>query len=285
MKLLIFGRNGQIARELIRRAPADIQLTALGHDRADLTDPAACASAICQDNIDGVINAAAWTAVDKAETDEATATIINGEAPAAMARAAAERRIPFLQLSTDYVFDGAGDTPFNPAHATAPLNAYGRSKLKGENGVRAAGGAYLVLRTSRVVSAHGSNFVKTMLRLGTERKHLNVVADQIGGPTPAAAIADGLFIAARALADGAPGGTYHFAGAPDISWAGFARVIMEGAGLRCIIHDIPTSDYPTPATRPLNARLDCSSLAADFGIVRPQWRAGLSDILKEIAAS
>jgi dTDP-4-dehydrorhamnose reductase len=279
MKLLVFGKTGQVARELQRLAP---NATFLGREDADLMDPAACAAAIAAHDADAIINAAAWTAVDKAETEEPAATTVNGETPTAMARAAAARGIPFLHISTDYVFDGAGSQPFAPDHPTAPLNAYGRSKLAGEQGIRAAGGPHLILRTSWVVSAHGANFVKTMLRLGREREMLNVVADQVGGPTPAAAIASALMTAARAMAEGAPGGTHHFSGSPDTSWADFARAIMAEAGLPCRINDIPTSEYPTPAQRPLNSRLDCSSFTAAFGIPRPDWRSGLAAIVQEL---
>jgi len=282
MKLLMFGQTGQVARELIRRAPPGVTLQTLGRDRADLSDPASCALAIDRCDADAVINAAAWTAVDKAEADIDGAMVVNGDAPTAMARAAADRGLPFLHLSTDYVFDGAGDQPFAPDHLTAPLGAYGRSKLAGEQGIRATAGPHLILRTSWVVSAHGTNFVKTMLRLGREREMLTVVADQIGGPTPAAAIADALFTAARAMVGGAKGGTYHFAGSPDTSWAEFAREIMARAGVPCRISDIPTSAYPTPAKRPPNSRLDCRSFSDSFGVPRPDWRTGLDDILKEL---
>lgn len=279
MKLLVFGKTGQVARELQRLAP---DATYLGREEADLMDPTACAAAIASSDAAAIINAAAWTAVDKAETDEAAATTVNGEAPTVMAQAAAAKGIPFLHISTDYVFDGTGDQPFAPDHPTAPLGAYGRSKLAGEKGVRAAGGPHLILRTSWVVSAHGANFVKTMLRLGAERESLRVVADQIGGPTPASAIAKALLAAAEAMVAGAPGGTHHFSGAPDASWADFARRIMADAGLPCRIEDIPTSDYPTPAKRPLNSRLDCSAFTAAFGIPRPDWREGLKAIVKEL---
>jgi dTDP-4-dehydrorhamnose reductase len=279
MKLLIFGKTGQVARELARLVP-DARF--LGRDEADLMDPTACAAAVAASDADAVINAAAWTAVDKAETEETAATVVNGEAPTAMARACAARGVPFLHISTDYVFDGAGDQPFPPNHPTAPLGAYGRSKLAGEKGVRATGGKHLILRTSWVVSAHGANFVKTMLRLGAVRESLNVVADQIGGPTPAADIAKALITAARAIVEGAEGGTHHFSGAPDTSWAGFAREIMAEAGLSCQINDIPTVEYPTPARRPLNSRLECSAFMAAFGIPRPDWRQGLADIVKEL---
>ena len=282
MKILVFGQTGQVARELARRMPLGVSAEFLGRGQADLADPAACAAAIAACDADVVINAAAWTAVDKAEAEEAAALVVNGAAPGAMARACAARGLPFLQVSTDYVFDGAGDQPFGVNHPTAPLGAYGRSKLAGEQAVQAAGGVHVILRTSWVVSVHGANFVKTMLRLGAERDSLNVVADQIGGPTPAADIADALYVMAAGVLAGRPGGVQHFAGAPDCSWAEFAREIMARAGLACAVQDIPSSAYPTPAKRPLNSRLDCSGLAA-FGIARPDWRTGLDQILQELA--
>jgi len=281
MRALVFGKTGQVARELARRLP-DARF--LGRDQADLMDPAACAAAVLASDAEVVINAAAWTAVDKAEAEEAAATVVNGHAPAAMARAAAQRRVPFLHISTDYVFDGAGDAPFQPWHPTAPLGAYGRSKLAGEIGVRAAGGQHLILRTSWVFSAHGANFVKTMLRLGAERDVVRVVADQIGGPTPAAAIAEALIVAAGALQGGASGGTHHFSGAPDASWADFARAIMAEAGRPARVEDIATADYPTPAQRPRNSRLDCAAFEASFGVSRPDWRQGLHSVITELGA-
>lgn len=280
MRVLVFGQTGQVAQELARRCPQGMTARFLGRAEADLSNPEACAAAIA--DCDAVINAAAWTAVDKAETEEAAATVINGAAPAAMARACAAQSLPFLHISTDYVFDGAGDQPFVTTHPVAPLGAYGRSKLAGERGVQAAGGNTLILRTSWVVSSHGVNFVKTMLRLGAERESLNVVADQIGGPTPAAAIADALYAALRRMAQGGQGGVHHFSGAPDVSWAEFARAIMAQAALPCRIADIPSSAYPTPAARPKNSRLDCSAFTEAFGVARPDWRAGLNEILKEL---
>ena len=276
MGLLVFGRTGQVAMELARLAP---EARFLGRDEADLMDPAACAAAIAAHAPSAVINAAAWTAVDKAEAEEEAATRINGDAPGAMARECAARGIPFVHISTDYVFDGAGEAPFSPDHPTAPLGAYGRSKLKGEEAVRAAGGAYVILRTSWVFSAQGANFVKTMLRLGVDRPRLTVVADQIGGPTPARAIAAACLTMAEQLgAEPAKTGTYHFAGTPDTSWADFARAIMAEAGLPCVIEDIPSSAYPTPARRPANSRMDCADLSR-FGLNRPDWRAELRDVL------
>lgn len=277
--MLIFGQTGQVARELARRLP---DARCLARDQADLTDPAACAALIATAAPACVINAAAYTAVDRAETDRDTAFAVNADAPGAMAAACAARDIPFLHISTDYVFDGSGNRPWQPGDPTGPLGAYGASKLAGEMAVLASGARAAILRTSWVFSAHGTNFVKTMLRLGATRDRLSVVADQIGGPTPAGDIAATLVTIARAMQDGHPGGIYHFSGAPDTSWAGFARAIMETAGLACAIDDIPSSDYPTPAPRPLNSRLNCDSLTADFGIARPDWRAALPAIIKEI---
>jgi len=272
--ILVFGKTGQVATELQALAP---EARFLGRDEADLSAPEACAAQIRALKPEAVINAAAWTAVDKAESEEEAATVVNGAAPAAMAAACAELGIPFVQISTDYVFDGAGETPFTPDHPTAPLGAYGRSKLVGEEGVRAAGGVHAILRTSWVFSAHGNNFLKTMLRLGATREKLGVVADQIGGPTPARAIAAACLTIARALIDDpAKSGTYHFSGAPDVSWADFAREIMAQAGLACAIEDIPTSAYPTP-------RMACDTLSA-FGLSRPDWRAATREALTELGA-
>ena len=280
MSLLVFGKTGQVARELQRRAPDAIFL---GRDAADLSDPAACAAAIDKIRPTAVINAAAYTAVDAAESEEPLATRINGDAPGAMARACARLGCPFVHISTDYVFDGSGTTPWPVDAPTGPLGAYGRSKLSGEQAVRAPGGVHAILRTSWVVSAHGRNFVKTMLRLGAEREKLTIVADQVGGPTPAGDIAEACLAMAGQLAKApSKSGTYHFSGAPDVSWADFARAIFARAGLACEVEDIPTSAYPTPAARPANSRLDCSATLSAFGIARPDWRNGLSTIIKDI---
>lgn len=280
MKVLVFGKTGQVAKEISRLLP---EATFLGRDEADLSKPKTCAAAIRTNSPDVVINAAAYTAVDRAEEEEDLATVINGRAPGVMAEVCADLAIPFLHVSTDYVFDGGGDAPWEEEASTAPLGAYGRTKLAGERAVEAAGGRFAVLRTSWVFSAHGGNFVKTMLRLSETRDALNIVSDQIGGPTPAADIAAALVQMAGQMVAGRGGtGIYHFSGAPDVSWADFAREIFRQAGRNVAVTDIPSSDYPTPAKRPLNSRLSCDRLAKDFGIERPDWGAGVTLVLREL---
>ena len=277
--ILVFDKTGQVASEL-----AGFQdVLCLARDQADLSDPDVCAAAIRAHAPSGVINAAAYTAVDKAEEEEALATVINADAPGAMALTCAELGIPFVTISTDYVFEGNGILAWNPDDLPGPLGAYGRSKLAGELAVQQAGGAFAILRTSWVVSAHGNNFVKTMLRLGDTRDALTVVADQIGGPTGAREIAAACMVMAKALMS-APqkSGIYHFAGAPDTSWADFARAIFDQAGTKCTVTDIPSSAYPTPAVRPLNSRLDCESITSAFGLERPNWRISLTKILSDL---
>lgn len=282
MKVLVFGEVGQLGQELVRRA-GDIDLEVQGLDTADFTDPQACVALVSATDADAIINAVAYTAVDQAEENEALAETINATTPGALAQAAAARGLPFVQVSTDYVFDGTGDQPFAVDAATGPLGAYGRTKLNGEIAVRRAGGTHAILRTSWVVSAHGHNFIKTMLKLGRDRDRLTIVADQVGGPTPAAALADACLTAAQALvADPSKSGIYHVSGGPDVSWADFAREIFAQTGIDCDVVDIPTSDYPTPAQRPLNSRMDNTLTETTFGLPRPDWRAGLRDILRDL---
>ena len=277
MSFLVFGKTGQVATEL---SCLD-GITSLGRDQLTLTDPRACEAVISDSAASAVINAAAYTAVDRAEEERDTAMIVNAIAPAAMASACAAKNIPFVHISTDYVFDGFGDAPWKPDDITGPLGVYGASKLSGERGVATAGGVYAILRTSWVFSAYGNNFLKTMLRLSQTHDHLTIVADQIGGPTPAPAIAQACVTIAKTLiSEPDKGGIYHFSGEPDTSWAGFAREIFKAAGRDITVEDIPTSAYPTPAERPLNSRLDCSSLTSQFGITRPDWRQAVQDIVK-----
>lgn len=282
MKILMFGKTGQVATEILRRA-GDIEIEALDRALADQTDPAACTALVAKTDAEIIINAAAYTAVDKAEDDEATAAVVNGETPTALANAAASRKIPFLHVSTDYVFNGSSDAPWREDDKTAPLGAYGWTKLAGEGGVASAGGPHAILRTSWVFSAHGGNFVKTMLRLGADRDALTIVDDQIGGPTAAGDIADALLTIARAFhAGNGVSGVYHFAGAPSVSWRQFAEAIFDEAGLTVAVTPIPTSDYPTPAARPLNSRLNCAKIKSDYGIDQPDWRASLTKVIGEL---
>ncbi|MDV7271912.1 dTDP-4-dehydrorhamnose reductase [Thioclava sp. A2] len=280
--LLVFGRTGQVARELQQLAP----VLALGRDAADLAQSGACAAAIHAHRPRAVINAAAYTGVDRAEDEEPLATAINGVAPTEMALTCAALNIPLVHISTDYVFPGTGDSPWAPGDMTAPANAYGRSKLAGEHGIRATGASHVILRTSWVFSTHGSNFVKTMLRLSDTRDQISVVDDQIGGPTPARAIAAACLAIAQQLQD-APEktGTYHFSGAPDASWCSFARGVFSLTGRPTRVQAIPTSAYPTPAARPLNSRFECNTTTSVFGLPRPDWHAGLRECLTELGVS
>ncbi len=279
-RILVFGRSGQVAQELARQRP-DAHF--LGRDDADFADPQAAAAQVLKYQPDVVINAAAYTAVDRAETDIDLARSVNAHAPGAIAHAAAQAGIPFLHISTDYVFDGAGNTARDEAAPTGPLGVYGATKLEGENAVAASGARWVILRTSWVFSAFGANFVKTMLRLGAERDELGIVADQIGGPTPAADIARALItISERLCKPDSPQGLYHFSGGPDVTWADFAREIFRQADMNCHVRDILTAEYPTPAVRPHNSRLDCGKLARDFGIDRPDWRIGLAAVIKDL---
>jgi dTDP-4-dehydrorhamnose reductase len=286
MRLLVIGRTGQVATELAALAPGAM---ALSREEADLSDPEAAAEAVAgalaASGADAVVNAAAYTAVDRAEDEAALAHAVNGTAPGLIAQVCAAGRLPLVHISTDYVFDGSAEAPRAPDAPTGPLGAYGRTKLAGEEAVRAAGGVHAILRTSWVFSPHGGNFVKTMLRLSESRDTLRIVSDQVGGPTPARAIARACLTIAECLAaDPALAGTYHFSGAPDVSWADFAREIFAQAGRDVTVSDIPTAEYPTPAARPLNSRLDCAATQAAFGLERPDWRTGLSETLARLEA-
>lgn len=277
---LVFGQTGQLARELAELLP-DAQF--LGRDAADLADPKACAELINQTEAAAIINAAAWTDVDGAESQRGAAFRVNADAPKAMAEAAAARGIPFVHISTDYVFDGSGTTPWTPDHKTDPVNIYGESKRQGEIGVVAAAGTYAVLRTAWVFSPFGKNFVKSMLHHGAIRDEMRIVADQTGGPTPAHAIAAACVEIARDLiADPSKSGIYHFSGAPDVTWAEFAREIFAQTGNPIPVQDIETNEFPTPAKRPANSRLDCATTQSVFGITRPDWRVELKNVLARI---
>ena len=277
--ILIFGKTGQVATELQRMG----DVFALSRDLTNLSNPSSCYDAIKIHAPKAVINAAAYTDVDKAETEEELATLINGNAPKAMAKACATLNIPFVHLSTDYVFDGTGVEPWQPEDTTKPQNAYGRSKKTGEDGIRSVGSTYCILRTSWVISSHGTNFVKTMLNLSEKHNTLSVVSDQVGGPTPAKDIAQAcLQVVEQLKQDPSKSGTYHFSGIEDLSWADLATEIFQQTGRSVHVLPIPTSEYPTSAVRPLNSRLNCSKTQEVFSIHRPDWRIGLNDILTEL---
>ncbi len=278
MRMLVFGKNGQVARALQDIGGEDI--IALGRDGADLMQAGAARDAIAANNPEIIVNASAYTAVDKAESDEAAARRLNMEAPAEMAAAAAELNVPFIHISTDYVFDGAVEARLDENTAINPLNVYGRTKTDGESAVMNVLPGGIILRTSWVFSEYGGNFVKTMLRLGAERDALTIVADQIGGPTAAADIARAIITIAGKKHRGAPGaGLYHFQGAPAVSWAAFAEKIFEVTGLSVKVSHIKTEDYPTPAKRPLHTVLDCAKVERDFGVAQPDWRTELRRVL------
>jgi dTDP-4-dehydrorhamnose reductase len=286
MHVLVFGKAGQVARELGNLAwPDSWRVSCLGRDDCDLTATGAAAGAIVAHRPDIVINAAAYTAVDKAESDGAAAFALNAAAPGEMAAASAAADIPLLHISTDYVFDGKSDAPYRETDHCAPLGAYGASKLAGEITVRAAQPRHVILRTAWVFSPHGANFVRTMLRLGAEREELAVVGDQLGGPTAAIDIARTLARIAQAVAAGADAfGTYHYTGMPFTSWHGFATAIFDRVAARGMkvpsrIKQITTAEYPTPAPRPANSRLDCGAISRDWGIDQSSWEDALDRCL------
>jgi dTDP-4-dehydrorhamnose reductase len=297
-RILLTGRNGQVGWELSRSLQSLGEVVAVGHRSLppgeaaanwtiDLSSADSIRHVVRQVQPDLIVNAAAYTAVDKAESERDLATAINGVAPGVLAEEAKRLKAALVHYSTDYVFDGSGQTPWREDDSTGPVNHYGASKLAGEQAIRAVGVPHLILRVSWVYGLHGANFVKTMLRLGQERPALKVVDDQIGAPTSARAIAD---VTSQILAQGARnfaallgerGGTVHFACQGATSWHGFATAIFEiarhhGRPLAVTsVTPIPTSDYPTPARRPLNSRMDCTRLAERFGLGAPNWRTAL----------
>lgn len=299
-RVLVVGATGQVGRELRRSLQSLGQVVATSRDGrledggacqvADLSDPAALERLVAEVAPSAVVNAAAYTAVDKAESDRQAAFRINAQAPGALAHSCAQAGIPLVHYSTDYVFNGQGNVPYREDAPTAPLGVYGASKLAGEEAVRAGGGQHLILRTAWVYAAHGHNFLRTMLRLGAERDELRVVADQVGSPTPAALIADVTAIAlSRALAAGQVSGIWHLVAAGETSWHGFAEAIFDEAVAVGLLPRAPrvvpitTADYPTPARRPAYSRLDTSRLERDFGVELPDWRQGLARVIGELA--
>jgi len=284
--ILVTGANGQVGTAL-RLLGAD-EIVAAGHAELDITDPAAVDAMIGSGGFSAVINAAAYTAVDRAEGDVVAAWTLNAVGPAALAAATARAGIPLIHLSTDYVFDGAADRPYEVDDPVAPLGVYGASKEGGEQAVRTANPRHVILRTAWVVSPYGGNFVKTMLRLGAERDVVRVVDDQFGSPTSATDIASTCLTIARRLATDpdCPVGTYHFVNAGETNWCGFARAIFASAERRGrkapLVEGIPSSAYPTPARRPANSRLSTERLTRDFGIAPDTWENALEAVLDRL---
>ena len=289
-RIVVIGRSGQVATELRHRLlPNGWELIALGRDQLDLAQPENFKVILAEHEPDILINAAAYTAVDQAEIEEELATLVNGTAAGRLAKSAAEFGIPFLHISTDYVFDGTSLRPWSEDSAPNPINAYGRSKLAGERAVCDSAARALILRTSWVFSPFGSNFVKAMLRQAEIRQDLSVVADQHGGPTSADSIARALIRIAKFLDNGqdrSHSGIFHFSSQPATNWADFAEAIFDNAiwiKNKPKVNRISTKQYNTPAKRPLNSVLDCSKLARVFGIKQPDWHDGLKRTLAALA--
>lgn len=288
--ILVTGGSGQVGTAIVRENGGRFDIVAPSRAELDLGDPRAIEAMIAARDWAAVINCAAYTAVDRAESERDAAFAINAEAPGLIARAAAARSIPLLHVSTDYVFDGSKAEPYREDDPVHPLGVYGASKEAGEQVVRAGNPRHIILRTAWVVSPWGANFVKTMLRLGAERSELRVVADQIGCPTGATDIARALLtMTERLIAEpDAPVGTYHFVNAGEASWhrlaeAIFAQVAAGGGAVPTVL-SIPTSEYPTPAKRPMNSRLATDKIARDYGIVAQDWRAMVEEVVAELRA-
>lgn len=285
MKILINGRHGQVSHELQQRLGAVGELLVLGRDQLDLAQPDQIRHQVQNIRPDLIINAAAHTAVDLAESEPQSAFAINAVAPGILAEEALALDIPLIHYSTDYVFDGMKAGPYNEDDTPNPLGVYGKSKLAGEQAIRDVQGQYLILRTSWVYSTHGRNFLLTMQRLLQEKPELRVVADQIGAPTWAGTIANSTLalIERWQTSQVTNWGTYHLSAQGETSWFGFAQAIGEALrqqGKPCAdLLPIPSSDYPTPAARPLNSRLDCSRLQRDWGVSQPDWQTALRECL------
>ena len=299
MKILLLGKNGQVGWELQRALAPLGHVVALERDGSrlhpglcgDLSQPQALSETVRALRPDVIVNAAAHTAVDKAESEPERARAINTTAPAVLAREAAALGAWLVHYSTDYVFDGSGDQPRDEAAATGPLGVYGQTKLEGERAIQASGCRHLIFRTSWVYAARGGNFAKTMLRLAAERDQLKVIDDQIGAPTGADLLADVTAHAVRtAQARAEVSGLYHLVARGETSWHGYARHVIDwaqvhGHALKTApeaVHPIPTSAYPTPAARPLNSRLSTAKLQATFGLHLPHWQPGVERMLAEV---
>lgn len=293
MRLLVTGTQGQLARSLVERAAShpQFELVAAGRPELDLEIPGSAAAAVRSIAPDVVINAAAYTAVDQAEDEPDRAMRINGEAAGELAAAARAIGAPIIQISTDYVFDGRSAAPYAEDAPTNPIGAYGRSKLAGEERVRQANPDHLILRTAWVYSPFGHNFVKTMMRLAQTRDGLTVVADQIGNPSSALDLADGILAMLEGWRDGERiglGGTYHLAGTGSASWFDFARAIFDECRARGLpaaeVEPIRTADWPTKAARPANSQLDSSKFSQDFDWQMPDWRQSMANAVSRLCS-
>ena len=284
MKILLTGAAGQLGRELKRSLAPLGNVIAFDRAQLDLANADAVRHTVRHVAPSLIVNAAAYTAVDKAETDPTTAHAVNAIAPGILAEEARRMDVRLIHYSTDYVFDGSGNQPWRENDATAPLSVYGQSKLAGEQAIAATHCRSLILRTSWVFGLHGANFMKTMLRLGRERAELGVIDDQFGAPTWTRHLAD---VSALLAAKPEATGLYHLANAGETTWAGYAEAIFANAVRRGLLTKAPevrriaTSDYPLPAKRPANSRLECSRLKADHALILPDWREALADCLED----
>jgi dTDP-4-dehydrorhamnose reductase len=294
LKILLTGKNGQVGFELCRALAPLGEIVAIGHDDCDLADADAIRALVRRVAPSIIVNPAAYTAVDKAESDQATASAVNALAPGVLAEEAARLGALVVHYSTDYVFDGAKDGAYTEDDLPDPQGVYGNTKLKGERALAAANPCHLILRTSWVVGAHGGNFAKTMLRLAAERDQLNVVADQFGAPTSAALLADVTALVIRQYLregkDAFPYGTYHVSASGSTSWHEYARFVIDqahaaGKTLKAspdAVLPLSTDQYPTPARRPANSRLDTARFRKAFGLRLPPWQEGVMHVLKQI---
>ncbi|WP_421418837.1 dTDP-4-dehydrorhamnose reductase [Agrobacterium tumefaciens] len=290
MRLAVTGKNGQVVSALHALAGPGLEIVALGRPELDLARPDTVFKALREAKPDVVVSAAAYTTVDKAESEPDIAFAVNRDGAKAVARAANDIGVPVVHISTDYVFDGTKATAYVENDPTGPASVYGRSKLEGEQAVCESTDNYAVLRTAWVYSEYGSNFVKTMLRLSESRDEINVVADQFGCPTSANDIAIAIVSIAKRLATDPSAhlrGVFHMSGTGETNWAGFAKQIFEfsaeNGGKSMIVNDITTAQYPTPARRPANSRLDCSKLEEVYGIRLPEWQTSTRAVMAALA--
>lgn len=294
MRIVVTGRTGQLARSLVERARQhDHQVITVGRPELDLSgEPARILAALAKAEPDLIVSAAAYTAVDNAETEQSVALAVNARGPEAVARAASAMGVPLVHVSTDYVFDGTKDSPYNENDTPAPSSSYGRSKLLGELAVRAFHDDSVVLRTAWVYSPFGTNFVKTMLNLAERFSEVSVVDDQRGNPTSALEIADGILTVASNLTS-SPNprlrGTFHMTAESDASWADFAEQVFAASsacgGATAAVKRIASSEYPTAAKRPRNSRLDCRKLAQAHGVRLPSWRKSVETVVRRLVAT